>query len=110
MSERSEGEGVAERHTQGAKELAPQAQHPVTLTRTVGYDHTTARRVSLGMECVECSEPFVKAHGSPTACTTCWKNLPLEERKVVLRAVHGEATKEFFRNQNRAKKAQRERE
>lgn len=64
---------------------------------TLGTDHTTARRVSLGMECVECGESFVRAHGTPTACTYCYPKMSLEERKVVGRATHGEETKEHFR-------------
>ena len=78
--------------------------------RTISTDHETARRVSLGMSCLECQEDFIKAHGTPTACSYCWPKLPLEERQVVGRAVHEEATKEAFRTIARAKRARKESE
>jgi hypothetical protein len=72
---------------------------------TLGTDHTTARRVSLGMECLACAEPFVKAHGFPVACEHCWKKLDLEERKVVARATNPEATANHFRQRAKRRKA-----
>lgn len=75
------------------------------MNRILGTDHETARRVALGMECLECSSDFVKAHGFPVACEFCWAKLPLEERKVVGRAVHEESTKDAFRQRANAKKA-----
>lgn len=104
MSERSEGEGVASGSTQRGQDVLGRANAAAALTRAVGTDHTTARRVALGMQCVECSEPFTGAHGTPTACSYCWPKLPLEERKVMNRATLGEATKEHFRTENRAKR------
>jgi hypothetical protein len=75
----------------------------------IGTDHETARRVSLGMACVEGLEDFIKAHGTPTACGFCWAKLSIEERHVVGRAVHEESTKEAFRqraNKNKQRRAQ----
>ena len=63
--------------------------------------------MALGQVCLECGTDFVKAHSTPTACSHCWGKLPLEERKVVGRAVHEEATREAFRQIARAKRARR---
>jgi hypothetical protein len=68
------------------------------------YDHETARRVALGIQCVECDTTFVKAHLTPVACGFCWPKLPLEERATVLRAVHEEETREAFRQRANKRK------
>lgn len=69
---------------------------------TLGFDHETARRVALGIQCSECDTSFVRAHLTPVACSFCYPELPLAERATVLRAVHEEETREAFRQ--RAKK------
>lgn len=66
--------------------------------------HTEARRVALGLECMECGEPFAGAHGTPTCCGYCYPKLSLEERKVVNRATLGEQTKEHFRREAKKRK------
>jgi DNA-directed RNA polymerase subunit RPC12/RpoP len=73
--------------------------------RLIGTAHEEARRVSLGQVCVECGTDFVKAHNTPTACSHCWGKLPLEERKVLNRAIHEEATRQAFRERANKKKA-----
>jgi hypothetical protein len=75
-------------------------------TRSIGTAHEQARRVSLGMACCECDEPFVAAHGFPVACGHCWPKLSLEERKVVARATNAEATAQHFRTAAKKRKAQ----
>lgn len=72
---------------------------------TLGTDHTTARRVSLGMQCAECDAEFVKAHGFPVCCSFCWPKLPLEERKAVARATNDEATAHYYRTEAKKRKA-----
>jgi predicted Fe-S protein YdhL (DUF1289 family) len=37
-----------------------------------------------------------------TACAFCWPKLSPEEKATVLKAVHEEATKDFFRRRARA--------
>lgn len=69
--------------------------------------HDVARRVELGQECAHCSEPFVKAHGSPTACSHCFRRLSADERGDTPLAVHEEATKAQYANEARKRKAKR---
>jgi hydrogenase maturation factor HypF (carbamoyltransferase family) len=75
---------------------------------TIGYDHETARRVALGIQCAECDTSFVKAHQTPVACSFCYPKLSIEERRAVGRAIHEEETKEAFKQIARAKRARKE--
>lgn len=75
--------------------------------RTLGFDHETARRVALGIQCAECSEPFVIAHGRRVICEHCWKKLPAAERTIDNRATEPEATAAHYRNAAKKRKAKR---
>lgn len=78
------------------------------LRYAVQTDHETARRVELGMECCECAEPFVRAHGFVTACAHCWPKLTAAEQAKVQRASHEEATAAFFANAARKRRKAKE--
>jgi hypothetical protein len=78
------------------------------VSRTVGVAHDVARRVELGIECRECSEPFVRGHGFPVACEYCWPKLSLEERAEIARATEPEATASHFRTEAKKRKSRKE--
>jgi predicted Fe-S protein YdhL (DUF1289 family) len=70
--------------------------------RALGFAHDDAAAIARGERCVSCDEPFVRGHGMVTACAFCWPKLSPEEKATVLKAVHEEATKDFFRRRARA--------
>lgn len=72
---------------------------------TVSHEH--ARAVELGVRCAHCGSEFVKAHGSPTACSYCFRRLSADERGDTPLAVHEEVNKVAHATEARARKAKR---
>lgn len=60
-----------------------------------------------GRICAHCGTEFTKPHGSPTACSFCFRNLTADERSDSPLAVHPEKNKEAHRAEAKKRKSKR---
>lgn len=67
-----------------------------------------AKWTDAGKLCAHCGAEFTKPHGSPTACTYCFRRLSADERGDTPLAVHPEVNKEAHAQQARARRARKE--